>query len=170
MPLTIGSGGQTVYRSTRTTLVDGYSAALQNNNRGDLSVAEAFVPQYEDNTNQVAWSAERPLAVSTSALSDGYNFTDGYAIIKASAGRLYVLYGYNSNANTRYIHIFNSTTVPGAGTGPSICLPVPGGSSFSLNLSPYGKYFATGISVANSTAMTTLTLGSTDVIFHWMYL
>ena len=90
-------------------------------------------------------------------------------VIKASAGRLRVLMGYNSKTSAQFIQVFNSTTVPADATAPIYTFTVPASSNFSLDLGETGDYFSTGIAVSNSSTGATKTIGSADVFFTAIY-
>jgi hypothetical protein len=88
-------------------------------------------------------------------------------VIKASAGTLISLNGYNSKASAQFILIFNSASVPADGTAPSYTpIRVQPLSNFSLDVPITGIPFTTGISVCSSSTGDTKTLGSaSDVWF-----
>jgi hypothetical protein len=94
--------------------------------------------------------------------------TTAYAaslIVKASAGALYSITGYNSHTSSQFIQVHNTTTVPADGVAPQIIFFVPPQSNFSYNLLPYGRYFATGITICNSSTGPTKTIGSANCWF-----
>lgn len=103
-----------------------------------------------------------PSAVDSTALEAGH-------VIKASAGTLYSLSGYNSKTGPQFILIFNSTTVPADTTVPIIVLIVPQQSNFSWDAGQYGKAFSTGISVSNSSTAATKTAGAADCWFNALF-
>ena len=90
-------------------------------------------------------------------------------IVKASAGRLFLLVGYNSNAAAQFIQVHNSVTVPADGVAPVYTFSVPQGN-FSLDLSSIGDYFSTGIVVCNSSTGPTKTIGADDCWFTALYI
>ena len=90
-------------------------------------------------------------------------------VIKASAGTLISLIGYNSLTSSQFIQIFNSTTVPANGAVPIYTFTVPGSSNFSLDVPITGVPFSTGISVCNSSSAATKTLGSANCFFTVVY-
>lgn len=98
--------------------------------------------------------------------------TTAYAaslVVKASAGTLYMVTGYNSRTTAQFIQLFDSTTLPADGTAPIVLFRVPEESNFSLDLGMYGRAFSTGIVICNSTTGPTKTLGSADCWFDVQY-
>lgn len=91
-------------------------------------------------------------------------------IVKASAGILYSLLCYNSNAAAQFILSFNSTTLPANAT-VSVTVPVtcPATSNCVLDFGVYGKYYSTGIVWSNSSTSPTKTIGSADVFCEPRY-
>jgi len=90
-------------------------------------------------------------------------------IIKALAGNLYMLTGYNDSASGQFIQIFNSSSLPANGVAPVITFYVAPKSNFSFDFGVYGRYFGTGIVVCNSTTVATKTIGSSDCWFDAQY-
>jgi hypothetical protein len=86
-------------------------------------------------------------------------------VIKASPGVLYGLSGYNANAGTRYIQLFNSTTLPADTAVPVLTIPVATGASFNIDFGAYGMGFSVGIVVCNSSTGPTKTIGAADSWF-----
>lgn len=158
------------YLATRPTLTDGQGSHLHSNTRGDLTIAEQFSPQYEDNTNQVAWTSEKPLAVSTNALSVSDNINVTGAVVKASPGRIYMIMGYNGNAAVRHVQIYNTTAIPADAAVPAMTFPVAANSSFSISFGNWGRYHSVGICIATSTTLATKTLGAADLTVSVFYL
>lgn len=90
-------------------------------------------------------------------------------VIKAAAGALYSITGFNSRTSPQFIQLHNTTTVPADGVAPQVIFYVPAMSNFSFDLNPYGRYFATGITVCNSTTGPTKTIGAADCWFDVQY-
>lgn len=75
--------------------------------------------------------------------------------VKASAGRLYSIQGYNAATAVRYLKLYNAASAPTAGSGtPVKTIALPPQSAFALDW-PLGLTFATGIGF-------TLVTGSAD--------
>lgn len=89
-------------------------------------------------------------------------------VVKASAGRLFLLTGYNSNAATQFIQIHDAAAVPADTAVPVYTFAVPQGN-FSLDLTNVGDYFSTGIVVCNSSTGPTKTIGADDCWFVALY-
>lgn len=103
-------------------------------------------------------STNTPTRISSSALEASH-------VIKASAGNLYTITGYNSKTSSQFIQVFNSTTVPADTTVPIYTFTVPPSSNFSLDFGTLGEAFSTGIAISNSSTAATKTIGSADCFF-----
>ena len=85
-------------------------------------------------------------------------------VVKASAAVFLEIVGFNNSGSTRYVHIYDSPTVPAEGTIPA-CVPivVPSQGVFSLSF-PRGLFLHTGLSWASSTTLQTKTVsGAPDI-------
>ena len=90
-------------------------------------------------------------------------------VVKASAGRLFLLTGYNSNAAAQFVQVHDAAAVPADGVAPVYTFVVPQGN-FSLDLTNIGDYFSNGIVVCNSSTGPTKTIGADDCWFTALYL
>lgn len=90
-------------------------------------------------------------------------------VVKASAGRLFLLTGYNSNAATQFVQVHDAAAVPSDTAVPVYTFAVPQGN-FSLDLTNVGDYFTNGIVVCNSSTGPTKTIGADDCWFVALYL
>ena len=95
--------------------------------------------------------------------------------IKGSAGQVYGVLCFNTNAAARYLKLYNKATSPTVGTDtPVITITIPGGTtgggvSFEL---PQGIAFATGIASAITTGAADADTGavaSAEIIAHVFY-
>lgn len=86
-------------------------------------------------------------------------------VIKASAGTLMSLVGYNGKASAQFIQVHNTTTVVADTAVPIYSFTVPAVSNFSLDVPVSGSPFTTGIMVCNSSTQATKTIGSADCWF-----
>lgn len=115
----------------------------------------------------------RPLPGSGSTFAaSGVDTTSAFEasrVIKASAGVLYGLSGYNNKPSQQFIMIFNSATVPADTSLPAIIITANPNSNFSWDSGTYGKFFSAGISVSNSSTVPAKTIGSGDCWFNALF-
>ena len=76
--------------------------------------------------------------VSAAATTNG-------TVVKASAGRLYKITGYNAAASLRYLKFSNAATITVGTTAVVFTLVLPASSAFEFNVADYGVFFSTGI-------------------------
>lgn len=98
--------------------------------------------------------------------------TTAYAaslIVKASAGTIYSITGYNAKTSTQFIQIHDSATLPTEAAVPKVIFSVPANSNFSFDLTPFGRSFAAGITICNSSTGPTKTIGAADCWFDVQY-
>ena len=92
--------------------------------------------------------------------------TTAYAaslVVKASAGTLFGISGYNSLASTQFIQIHDAAALPSDNAVPKVVISVPASSNFSIDFGIYGRAFGTGIVVCNSTTGPTKTIGASNI-------
>ena len=92
-------------------------------------------------------------------------------IAKASAGVLWGLTGYNAKTSAQFIQVHDSASLPADTTGvPKVVFTVAASSNFALDFGSHGRKFANGITVCNSSAYATKTIGSADCWFDVQYI
>lgn len=90
-------------------------------------------------------------------------------IIKATAGTLYRITGFNSSASAQFIQLHDAATLPADTAVPVLVQKVAAGSNFVIEFGSIGRAFSTGIVVANSSTGPTLTIGSADLWIDAQY-
>lgn len=91
-------------------------------------------------------------------------------VVKASAGTLFAIWGYNSSASAQFIQVHNTATLPADTAIPIITFNVAAGANFFFDLSgAQGVICSTGITLCNSSTGPTKTIGSANVWFNAIY-
>lgn len=108
---------------------------------------------------------------SESGVNPTNTSTTAYAaslIVKASAGNLWSITGYNSGA-AQFIQIHDAAALPADTAVPKIIFTVPATSNFNFSSDKFGRSFANGIVVCNSSTGPTKTIGSANLWLDVQY-
>lgn len=166
------------YNAARTIRADGQVGPHEANARGDIAVQEQYLPDFEDNANDVAWVQQRALAVSTGAWA---NYSSGGTLvgtaglnIKNAPGRLRGIGGVNYSGATKvYLLVVNKASAPVANDLAVASIPLDtsgnfAGSGNSIDFGAHGIYLSTGISVCLSILPQKVDLtGIADAAYIW---
>ena len=94
--------------------------------------------------------------------------TTNATLIKASAGRLFLIVGRNNVASIRYLKFYNKASAPTVGTDvPVLTIALDASSRFEIDLNPYGQFFTTGIAFAITGAVAdndTTAIAAADIL------
>lgn len=91
-------------------------------------------------------------------------------IIKAATGKLFILSVYSSKAATQWIQLHDAAALPADGAVPVLTLSIATVADLMLDWSIFGRNFANGIVVCNSTTGPTKTIGAADCFFDAQFI
>lgn len=129
-----------------------------------LSESEGTAVQGRVDSRGALWTTDAGGNMST----DSSAAAEASAIVKASAGTLYQLVGYNAKTSAQFIQLHDSSTVPADTSVPALVFKVAASTAFDLTL-PKGFPLTAGIVVCNSSTYATKTMGSADCFFTAIY-
>jgi hypothetical protein len=150
-----------------------FQAVLVPYNPGGLVNGEykfAMAPNLSDPSSQSTGTSSNvnivspiPLPVSFSTPTTYWNPVTVGALVysgtlKNVAGKIRQVHGFNDKNTRRYFMLFDSISPPANGAPSWMCLSVPGGGTFSIDLSAKPRSFSTGLSWAASSTPDTLTI------------
>lgn len=131
---------------------------------GGISAGELAIDQTTPGTTN-------GVQITTATAQSGVSSTayEASHVIKASAGRLFGVIGYNSKTSAQFIQIHDSATVPANTAVPIMVIPVSAQDSFFISMGDFPYPFTNGIVVCNSSTAPTKTIGSADCFFTAVY-
>lgn len=158
---------------------DGDYSTVNVDSSGALWARELNAAGAEDNTNNVFWTQNRPLATSAGAWSvDQSSALEASTVTKASAGVIRSLSGRVDSTHasgTYYLQVLNASSLPADGAVTFLRTPLKivhtsgTNSNFSIDFTMNGVFASTGIVVCLSTTEFTKTISgaflSLDVLF-----
>lgn len=128
----------------RTKITDGTNNAAVK--------AASTAPVATDPALVVAWSPN--MAPSSVSLLPSAAATINATVVKASAGRLFKIKGYNAAAAVRYLKFWNKATTPAPASDAALIVfsfALKASDQFDIDLTPLGYSFSTGIGYTIST-------------------
>jgi hypothetical protein len=135
------------------TLTGGTARAKITDGTNNAAVkAASTAPVAADPALVVAWSPN--MAPSNNSLLPSAAATINATVVKASAGRLFKVKGYNAKAAVVYLKFWNKTTTPAPASDTALIVfsfPLKASEQFDIDLTPLGFAFSTGIGYTLST-------------------
>jgi hypothetical protein len=106
-----------------------------------------------------------PSATGGSLTNDNAGALAASRVIKAAAGKAFRVSMLNTNVAARFLQLFDANALPADATVPLISIPVGIGAFVQVDFGIYGRAFANGFVVCNSTTAATKTIGAADSLF-----
>lgn len=103
-----------------------------------------------------------PPSAATRAANTAYAASK---VLKASAGTLLAVFGYNSKSSDQFIQLHDAASLPANTAVPVAVIVARANDNFYIEVPIGGIPFSTGIVVCNSSTGPTLTVGSADCYF-----
>lgn len=88
------------------------------------------------------------------------------AVIKIGPGFLYGISGYSNVVAGQFILLFDATAVPADGAIAALSLYIPTSGNFSADFGVYGRDFAVGLIVCNSSTVLVKAVGGNTCLFN----
>ena len=91
------------------------------------------------------------------------------AVVKASAGSVFSITGYNSHTSDVFIQLHDAASLPANTAVPAVILKVPADSNFFYEFGKAGRFCENGVVVCGSTTGATKTLSGAVLWLNVQY-
>jgi len=175
------SPGTALYTASAPTLTSGQLAQLRSDISGNLLVSLGTSIEGENSSDHVMMTSPKAISSTTGATT---NYTSGSSLVgntvpantKATAGRLYRMYGVNTSTTALYYLVaVDKASAAAGGDAIVAAVELPAQSAIGGKAdgerdfgSIGGKTFTNGISFAISTTLGTVTLPGAGVNTCWV--
>ena len=130
-----------------------------------IPTSTVFRTQLVDNSgNPLPLTNGLPIATTDATTATRVNSKqlEASKVLKASAGLLLSLFGYN-NGPAGFVQLFDAASVPADGAQPDVVFAVPTNGNFSLDVPNVGLPFSNGISACISSTPAVKTVGGANL-------